>query len=200
MILARLVIVLLVASLPGARADDLPTPDAMVLGRLLLPRDALAGFLDGLAQDSMDRVMAGRVPATRAPALRTRCRQAMEPALQEAFPPEVLAGLMAQSLTRHLSPEELHALRAWQESAPSARGAIEGKPGQKGTAAEEAALERSGAAAPARKLQASAPAILGDFLDRVDRRLAEVRPALRVRLDSVAEAVLQTDRPEPASP
>jgi len=200
-----------------AAGDELPSPAAMALGQRLVPDDLVRGFEDGVAAEVLDAVVAGRVPAVRAPAVRARARAAMAPALAEAFPPELLAGLCAEFVARRYRPEEIRALAAW-ESSPlaqklrafdgQARAVVAADPDAAKRAREELARrtftegERNAvatfAASPlAEKGRALAPELTGHLLAQLEARHGEVRAALRPKLVSAAEAVLAT---EPKSP
>jgi hypothetical protein len=209
-IIARLFCVALVAG--SGRADDLPSPDAMWLGQRIVPRAAVDGFRDAVAKDVLDKVLGGRVAAVDQPTLRARARTAMSPLLDEAFPPELLAGFAAQFLAAHYSADELRALRAREESPlgeklrafeRSAADLAPATPGTRDdardalarrtfTESERKELEAFADGPLGRKGSALAPDLLGTFVDRLERRYAAVRPDIEPRLRNVVEAVLVT--------
>ncbi len=204
----------LAATLIGlaGRAQDLPSPDAMWLGQQVVPRTLVQGFRQGVEKDVMDKVLGARVAEVDQPPLRARARQAMAPLLDEAFPPELLAGLTAQFLARHYTAEELRALRAREESplgrklrdfdrstaeivaaTPAAReDAREAMARRTFTEAERRELEAFAASPLGRKGQALAPDLAGFLVDQLERRYASLRPDLEPRLENVVEAVRMT--------
>ncbi len=193
----------------AAGAQDLPSPDAMWLGQRLVPRTLVQGFREGVEKDAMDRVLGGRVAEADQPPLRARARTAMAPLLDEAFPPELLAGLAAQFLDRHYTADELRALRAQEESplgrklrdfdrsaaelsaaTPAARDeARDALARRTFTDPERKELEAFAASPLGRKGQALAPDLAGFFVDQLERRYASLRPDLEPRLQNVVEAV-----------
>ncbi len=96
------------AGIPAA-PGDLPSPDAMALGGRVVPRALLAGFRRGMEEEQLERIAATR-PALTEPE-RQRALAAMSPLLDEAFPPELLAGIGAQFLSSHYDAAELRELR-----------------------------------------------------------------------------------------
>ncbi len=193
----------------GGRAQDLPSPDAMWLGQRLVPRTLVQGFREGIEKDVMDKVLEARVAEVDQPPLRARAHQAMAPLLDEAFPPELLAGLAAQFLAGHYTADELRALRAREESplgrklrefdrsaaeisaaTPAAREeARDALARRTFTDAERKELEAFAASPLGRKGQALAPDLAGFFVDQLERRYASLRPDLEPRLQNVVEAV-----------
>ncbi len=196
----------------AARADDLPSPDAMWLGQRIVPRTLVQGFRDGVEQEAVNRVLAARVAAVDQPPLRARAHAAIAPLLDEAFPPELLAGLAAQFLARHYTAEELQALRAREESplgrklrdfdrstaelaaaTPAAREESREALARRTFAdSERKELEAFAASPLGRKGQALAPDLAGFFVDQLERRYAALRPDLEPRLENVVEAVRMT--------
>lgn len=196
----------------AARAEDLPSPDAMWLGQRIVPRSLLQGFREGLEQQVLDAALGTRVAAAEQPPLRARAIAAMAPLLDEAFPPEVLAGFAAQFLARHYTAEELRALRAREESplgkklrdfdersarlpaaTPGAREeAREALARRAFTEADRRELDAFAASPLGRKGQALAPDLAGFFIDQLERRYASLRPDLEPRLQSLVEAVRTT--------
>ncbi len=196
----------------AAGAEDLPSPDAMWLGQRIVPRSLLQGFREGLEQQVLDRALGTRVAAADQPPLRARAIAAMAPLLDEAFPPEVLAGLAAQFLARHYTDDELRALRAREESplgrklrdfdqrsaglpaaSPAAREAArEALARRTFTEADRRELDAFAASPLGRKGQALAPDLAGYFVDQLERRYASLRPDLEPRLQNLVEAVRMT--------
>lgn len=210
----RNLVVFAAAALFGlaGRAEDLPSPDAMWLGQRIVPRTLVQGFRDGVEQDVVERVLGTRVAAVDQPPLRTRAHAALAPLLDEAFPPELLAGLAAQFLARHYTAEELRALREREESplgrklrdfdrstaelagaTPAAReDAREALARRSFSEAERKELEAFAASPLGRKGQALALDLAGFFVDQLERRYASVRPDLEPRLQNLVEAVPMT--------
>jgi len=191
-------------------ADDLPSPDAMVLGLHVVPRPLVDGFRSGIADQVLDQVLGARVAAADQPPLRTRARAAMAPLLDEAFPPEVLAGIGAQFLGRHYTAEELRTLRAREDSelgrklhafeervaalggpTPAARDqAREELARSTFTEAERREIDAFAASPLGRKGLSLAPDLAAFVVDQLDRRWTSVRPRIEPQLRGVAEAVL----------
>jgi hypothetical protein len=205
------------AALLGAssRADDLPSPDAMWLGARIVPRSLVDGFRDGIVRDALKDAAGRGSDESSEPAPRARAAAILAPALDEAFPEELLAGLAAQFLGRHYSADELRALRAHEES-PLGRklrdfyrragSVVAADPAARDRARDELAratfteAERKDidafAASPlAKKGDALALTLAGFFLEQLDRRWAEVRPAIEPRLRAAAKAALGPDAP-----
>ena len=194
------------------RAEDLPSPDAMWLGQRIVPRSLCQGFWEGLEQQVLDKGLGASVAAVDQPPLRARALAAMAPLLDEAFPPELVAGLAAQFLARHYTAEELRALRAQEESplgrklrgfdeasgrvveaTPAAReDAREALARRTFSEAERRQLEAFAASPLGRKGQALAPDLAGFFVDQLERRYASLRPDLEPRLLNLVEAVRMT--------
>jgi hypothetical protein len=192
-----------------ARANDLPSPDAMALGARVVPAALVQGYRAGIEEDVLDRVIAARLPeAERAPA-RARARAALAPLLDEAFPPELLAGLGAQFLAAHYAPDELRALRAREsalgrklrdferraaeivaDSPASHARAREALARETFTAAEQRALETFEASPLGAKGLALAPELATFFVDALDRRYRDIRQELDPRLRRAAEAAV----------
>jgi hypothetical protein len=171
------------------------------------------GFRDGIARDAL-KGATGR--GSEEPSeLVSRARAALAPVLEEAFPEELMAGLAAQFLARHYSAEELRTLRAHEES-PLGRelrdfyrragSVVAADPAARDRARDELAratfteAERKDidafAASPlAKKGDELALTLAGFFLEQLDRRWAEVRPALEPRLRAAAKAALGPDAP-----
>lgn len=196
----------------SARADDLPSPDAMWLGQRLVPRAIVEGYRRALEEDALGKAAGGRVATADLPPLQARAHAVMGPLLDQAFPPELLAGLAAQFLAAHYSADELRALREHEESPLGRklrefdRGAAE-LPAPTPAAREEARdalarrtftgqdqkqLEAFAASPLGRKGMALAPDLASFFVDRLDRRYASIRADLDVRLRNAAEGVLAT--------
>jgi hypothetical protein len=193
-----------------ARADDLPSPDAVALGQRAVPRTIVDGFREGVAGEAIDRVLGVRAGAADAAALRARARAALEPLLDEAFPPELLAGLAAQFLARSYTAEELRTLRDREEAPlgrklqeldaraaqlpaadPAARDREREALARRAfTARERAELEAFAASPLGRKVERVGPELARHFLDQLDRRWAEVRGHLEPRLRRAAEEAL----------
>ncbi len=193
-------------------AQDLPSPDAMWLGQRLVPRALVQGFREGVENEIMDRVLGARVAEVDQPALRARARRSMAPLLDEAFPPELLAGMAAQFLARHYTADELRVLRAREESplgrklqdfersaaavagpTPAAQEeAREALARRTFSDAERKELEAFAASPLGKKGQALAPDLAGTFVDQMERRYASLRPDLEPRLMNVVEAVRMT--------
>jgi hypothetical protein len=194
----------------AGRADDLPSPEAMWLGQRIVPRTLVQGFREGVEEGVLDRVLGTRVAAMEQPSLRARARMAMAPILDEAFPPEVLAGIGAQFLARHYTADELRALRTREESplgrklrdldrsaaelagaTPAAREeAREALARRAFTDSERKELEAFAVSPLGRKGRALGPELAGTFVDQLERRYASLRPDLEPRLENAAEAVL----------
>lgn len=193
-----------------ARGDDLPSPDAMALGARAVPAELVQGYRAGIEEDVLDRVIGARLPeAERAPA-HARARAALAPLLDEAFPPELLAGLGAQFLAAHYAPDELRALRAREESAlgrklreferraaeivadsPTSHArAREALARESFSPAELRALEAFEASPLGAKGLALAPELATFFVDALDRRYRAIRQELDPRLRRAAEAAL----------
>jgi hypothetical protein len=197
-------------AIAGTRADDLPSPDAMWLGQRIVPHAIVDGYRDALGEEVLQKAVAGRVAGADLPPLRARARAAMAPLLDEAFPPELLAGFAAQFLARHYTADELRTLRAREESplgrklrdftrsaaeaaTPSGKeGAREALARRTFTDGEQKELEAFAASPLGKKGLALAPDLAGFFVDQLDRRYASLRPDLEPRLQNVAEAVLMT--------
>lgn len=201
----------LAAALLGspARADDLPSPDAMALGALVVPGALVQGYRAGIEESVLERV-SGAVPAADRPAFLVRARAALAPLLDEAFPPELLAGLGAQFLGTRYAPEELRALRAREESAlgrklrdferraaeivvdsPASRDrAREALARETFSATERRELEGLEASGLGAKGLALAPDLAAYFVDALDRHYRSIEPELGPRLRRVAEAAL----------
>lgn len=189
-----------------ARAEELPSPDAMWLGGRVVPRGLVDGFRGAIVDATLDAALAGKPPADRA-ALRARALKAMAPALDEAFPPEVLAGFGASFLARHYTADEIQALRAREESALGEKlRAFERRAAEvKGdtqeererardalsrrtfTGAERAEIEAFATSPLGQKGLALAPDLAGYFVDQLDRRWAAVRGAVEPRLRKIAD-------------
>ncbi len=194
----------------AARPEDLPSPDAVALGLRAVPRSIVEGFRGGVAGEALDQAMGGRAGAAGAAPLRARARAALEPLLDEAFPPELLAGLAAQFLARSYTAEELRTLRDREEAPlgrklrdlearvarqaaadPAAREReLEALARQAFTARERAELEAFAASPLGRKVERVGPELARHFLDQLDRRWAEVRGQLEPRLRRAAEEAL----------
>lgn len=211
-----LVAVMAITAAAARAGEELPSPAAMALGQRLVPVALVRGFEDALADEILDRVVAGRVPATRLPALRARARAAMAPALAEAFPDELVAGACGLFVARHYTPDELRALTAWEGSPlgqklrtldAQAAAVPAGDPAAAERAREDLARRTFGeaerkeiaafAATPlARKGRDLAPELTAHVLEQLDRRLKAEEATLRPRLQSAAQAVLETE-PKP---
>ncbi len=199
----------------SSRADDLPSPDAMWLGARIVPRSLVDGFRDGIARDALKSAAGRGSDESSEPVPRPRAAAALAPALDEAFPEELLAGLAAQFLARHYSAEELRALRAHEES-PLGRklrdfyrragSIVAADPAARDRARDELAratftdAERKDidafAASPlAKKGDELAMVLAGFFLEQLDRRWAAVRPEIEPRLRAAARAALGPDAP-----
>jgi hypothetical protein len=199
-----------------AAADDLPSPDAMALGQRVVPRALLDGFRSGIEDQVLDQLLGPTLPSAEQPPLRTRARAAMAPLLDEAFPPEVLVGMGAQFLARHYTADELHTLRAREESplgrklrafeesaaaimapALSERDQARDQLARRTfTDAERKDLESFAASPLGRKGLALAPDLVAYFVDRLDRRYASIRSDLDPRLRRAVEAVLPKAPPQ----
>jgi hypothetical protein len=198
--------------LPGASlpVDELPSPDAMALGARVVPRALVEGFRAGLEDETFQRVVGGRIPAADQPALRLRAHAAMGPLLDEAFPPELMAGLGAQFLAAHYAPEELRSLRAREESplgkklrqfdataaeiiadSPEARvRAREALARELFTPAEQRDIEAFAASPLGKKGLALAPDLAAFFVDAIDRRYRSLRGELDPGLEGAVRSVL----------
>jgi hypothetical protein len=207
---AAFALALLLAS--AARAgDDLPSPDAMALGVRMVPAAIVQGYRAGIEDDVLERVLGARVPAGEQPAVRARARKAMAPLLDEAFPPELLAGLGAQFLAAHYPADELRTLRARDES-PLGRklrdfedrtaDIVADSPASLArardalaratfSAAEQRDLDAFERTPLARKGLGLAPQLAAFFVDALDQRWRSVRPELEPRLRAAVEGVLQ---------
>jgi hypothetical protein len=193
-----------------AHADDLPSPDAMWLGGRIVPRALVEGFRDGIVDAALD----ARVALADRPALRARARTAMAPVLDEAFPPELLAGLGASFLARHYGADELRALRAREESpagerlrayekaaadvqgaTPEARDeAREALSRRMFDARDRAEIEAFAASPLGRKGLELAPDLAAFFVDQLDRRWAAVRTGIEPRLRKLADGLVEKAR------
>jgi hypothetical protein len=200
---------LLVALAAEPHTADLPSPDAMWLGARVVPRGLVDGFRGAIVDAALDAALTGQDRADRAD-LRARALKAMAPALDEAFPPEVLAGLGASFLARHYTAEEIQALRAREESAIGEklrafeRSAAEVKGDTQEererarealsrrtfTAKERAEIEAFAASPLGQKGLALAPDLAGHFVDQLDRRWAAVRGVVEPRLRKIAEELV----------
>ncbi len=198
---------------PGARAEDLPSPDAMWVGGRIVPRTIVEGFRGGIVDATLDAALAGRTPADRA-ALRARAAAGMKPVLDEAFPPELLAGLGASFVSARYTAEEIRALRAREESplgqklrafekaalevkgdTPEERDrAREALSRRTFSAAERAELEAFAATPLGKKGIALAPDLVAFFVDQLDRRWAAVRTGYEPQLRRVADGLVQKAR------
>lgn len=185
------------AGTPGA--GDVPSPDAMWLGARVVPAALVEGFRRGIE----DSVLAGK-PAADAP----RARAALAPLLDEAFPPEFLAGVGATFLAAQYTPDEIVALRQ-REEAPlghklrefeQSAARVEGETADERerardrlsrrmfTAAERADIDAFAASPLGKKSLAQAPELAAHFMDQLDRRWASVRATLEPRLRAAAAA------------
>jgi hypothetical protein len=193
-----------------ARPDDLPSPDAVALGQRAVPRSIVDGFREGVAGEVLDRATGARAGAADAAPLRARARAALEPLLDEAFPPDLLAGLAAQFLARSYTAGELRALRDREEAPlgrklrdldaraaqlpaadPAARDREREALARKAfTRQERAELEAFAASPLGRKVEKVGPELARHFLDQLDRRWAEVRAQLEPRLRRAAAEAL----------
>lgn len=196
----------------SARPDDLPSPDAMWLGQRLVPRAIVEGYRRALEEDAVGRAAGSRVATADLPPLQARAHAVMGPLLDEAFPPELLAGLAAQFLAAHYSADELRALREHEESplgrklrefdrraaelsapTPAAREeARDALARRTFTREEQRQLEAFAASPLGRKGMSLAPDLASFFVDRLDRRYVSIRADLDVRLRNAAEGVLAT--------
>ncbi len=187
----------------------------MWLGQRIVPRALVQGFRGGVSADVLDRVLGARISAAEQPPIRARALRAMEPILDEAFPPELLAGIAAQFLARNYTADELVALRAREESAIGRklrefdRSAAAG-PARSGAASDEARealalrmftdaerreIEAFAATPLGHKGLALAPDLVGFFVGELERRYASVRAHIEPRLADVVEAALATLTP-----
>lgn len=196
---------------PGGGAGDLPSPDAMRLGAEIAPAVVVGGFRDAIVDAALDAALGGRAAADRA-ALRARARVAMGPLLDDAFPPELLAGLGAAFLSRRYTAEELAQLRARVESPLGQRlralerSAVEGDTpeereraraalyGRTFSRAEQEEIAAFEASPLGRKGLALAPDLAAAFLDGLDRRWVEVHERCQPRLRRAAEDLLAQER------
>jgi len=192
-----------------ARADDLPSPDAMWLAARIVPRALVDGFRAGIARETIER--AAPSAGTASPGARARAGAALAPLLDEAFPEEFLAGAAAQFLARSYTADELHALRAREDSPlgkklrdfygraatlpsddPSRREQLARATF---TAAELREIDEFTASPLGRKGDELALALAGFFLDQLERRWAEVRRDLEPRLEGAARRGLAEPGP-----
>jgi hypothetical protein len=195
-----------------ARADDLPSPDAMWLGARAVPAALVAGVEDTVEKSIVDQVMGGRVAAADRPVLRARAHAALAPLLAEAFSPEYLAGLGARFLANHYTAGELRELRA-REEAPlgqklraferSAAELVVANPEEREAAraalasktfsdSERKELEAYSTSPLGKKSSALAPDLVGFLVDELDRHWATVRPGIEPRMRNTVEAVIMT--------
>jgi hypothetical protein len=196
MIHALLPMSLLLAALAGDPGADVPSPDAMWLGARIVPAALVEGFRRGIE----DAVIGGKPGAEAA-------RAAMAPLLDEAFPPELLAGAGASFLAARYTADELRALRDREES-PLGRklrsfeqraAQLKGETAEERekardalsrkmfTAAERADIEAFAATPLGKKSLALAPDLAAHFVDQLDRRWTSVRASLEPRLRAAAE-------------
>jgi hypothetical protein len=192
---------------PGAGAE-LPSPDAMWLGQRIVPQAIVDGYRAGLERNAIERVVGAGVAAVDQPALTARGHARMAPVLDEAFPPELLAGAAAEFLAGHYTAAELRDLRAREDSPlgrklrdfsrqavtlpaqdPAARDrAREALARATFTAPERKELDELAASPLGRKGEELALPLAGFFLERLERRWAEVRAELEPRLLAAARA------------
>jgi hypothetical protein len=208
---AGLVALALLATATPVQGDDLPCPDAAWLGQRVVPHDVVEGYLAALEDDVVGRVAEGRVPAANLPAFRARARAALKPLLDEAFPPELLSGVAAQFLDRHYEADELRVLRtreesplgrklrAFEQQATEIRGQTPGARDETRdalarrtfTSAERRELEAFGASPLGRKWMGLAPALVGHFLDQLERHLTAIRHDLEPRMRGAVGRLLE---------
>jgi hypothetical protein len=181
----------------------------MALGARVVPAALVQGYRTGIEDGVLDRV-SGAVPGTERPAFVARVRAALAPLLDEAFPPELLAGLGAQFLASHYAPDELRELRAREESAlvrklrafeRRAAEIVADSP-ESGDRAREALARETFSAAERRELEALeasplgakslalAPDLAAYFVDALDRQYRSIKVELDPRLRRAAEATL----------
>lgn len=194
---------LLLLVLPAlARADELPSPDAMTLGRRAVPPALVDGFRKAIEDEAL-----GRVPAARDPAVARKARARLRPILDEAFPTELLAGIGATFLARSYTADELRALRAHEESSvgekrrafEKAAADVKGDTPEERdearaalsrrtfTAADRAALEAFADSPLGKKGIALAPDLAAFCVDQLDRHWKDVRPGVEPLLRKAAE-------------
>lgn len=191
-----------------AGADELPSPDAVALGERVLPRTLIEGFREGVAREVLDATLGPRGGTAEEPLRRARARAALTPLLQEAFPPEFLAGVAAQLLARRYSAEELRALRAREDSplgrkvrdlenrsqrAPDTDADAHHSKGEAPSpptfsAAERKELETFAASPLGRKVEEVGPELAHHFLEALDQRWAQARGELEPQMRKAAEA------------
>lgn len=196
----------------GARAEELPSPDAMWLGERIVPIDLVAGVKDTVERSVVDQVLGTRVSTAEQPLLRSRAHAPLAPLIAEAFPPEYLSGLGARFLALHYTEAELKELRA-REEAPlgkkvrafersvaemvvtsaeareEARAALARKTF---TGAERKELEALAASPLGKKSGALAPELVAFFVDELDRHWTAVRATIEPRMRNTVEAVVMT--------
>jgi hypothetical protein len=208
---AGLVVLALLGAASPAHGDDLPCPDAAWLGQRVVPHDVVEGYLAALVDEVILRVAEGQVQAADLPAFRARALAALEPLLDEAFPPEMLSGVAAQFLDRHYGVDELQALRAREESplgrklrafeeqaagirgqTPAARDESRDALARRTfTGAERRELEAFGSSPLGRKWMGLAPELVGYFLDQLERHLAAIRRDLEPRMRGAVRRLLE---------
>ncbi len=195
---------LLLAVVPAPHlvvAEDLPSPDAMALGPHVVPVDLVDGLRRGIEDEALARLPGG---APQDVAAQARARLA--PILDEAFPPELLAGIGATFLARHYTADELRALRAFEDSplgaklrslhqaAPAAKGVTPEKRDEARdaqlrkalTPADRTQLDEFAASPLGKKSAALAPDLAAFFMEQLERRWSSVRAEVEPRLRAAA--------------